>query len=109
MLGIIQSDAIDFELLSILEYFEPYGEANPRPSFLMKDAEILSITPMGKERSHCRISVRQFPHERKPLELILFRQVLEMPEDRRLTCSYTLSKNEFNSKVSLQLLINKIY
>ncbi|MDD3817831.1 MAG: single-stranded-DNA-specific exonuclease RecJ [Thiovulaceae bacterium] len=109
VLGIIESDAIDFELLQLLEHFEPYGEANPRPSFLMKDAEIISITPMGKERSHCRISVRQFPHERKTLELVLFRQVLEMPDDRKLTCSYTVSKNEFNSKVSLQLLINKIY
>ena len=109
VLGIIQSDMIDFELLDILERFEPYGEANPRPSFLIKDAEIVSISLMGKEKSHSRISIRQAPHERKTLELILFHHALEMPSDRKITCSYTISKNEFNSKVSLQLLINKIY
>ncbi|MDY0116008.1 MAG: single-stranded-DNA-specific exonuclease RecJ [Sulfurimonadaceae bacterium] len=109
VLGIIQSDMIDFELLDILERFEPYGEANPRPSFLIKDAEIVSIALMGKEKSHSRISVRQAPHERQTLELILFHQALEMPQDRKITCSYTVSKNEFNSKVSVQLLVNKVY
>ena len=106
--GIISSDDIDMELLSLLENFEPYGEANLRPRFLIKDAEVLSIKTMGKDKSHCRITIRQFPHERKTLELILFRQVLEMPKNRKITCSYTVTKNEFNNRVSVQLLINKI-
>jgi len=107
--GILPSDEIDFELLNILESFEPYGESNNRPIFLLKDAEILSIKTMGKEKSHCRITIRQFPHERKTLELILFKQVLQMPEDKRLTCSYTITKNEYNSRVSSQLLVTNIY
>ncbi|MEA2092215.1 MAG: DHHA1 domain-containing protein, partial [Campylobacterota bacterium] len=107
--GILSSEDIDFELLSLLDSFEPFGEANPRPSFLIKDAEILSIKTMGKDKSHCRITLRQFQHERKTLELILFREVLEMPKTRKITCSYTITKNEFNNRVSLQLLINKIY
>ena len=107
--GILSSKDIDFQLLSLLESFEPFGEANPRPSFLIKDAEILSIKTMGKEKSHCRITLRQFQHERKTLELILFRQVLEMPKTRKITCSYTVAKNEFNNRISTQLLVNKIY
>lgn len=109
VMGILSSEDIDFELLNLLQSFEPYGEANPFPSFLLKHAEVLSIKTIGKDKSHCRITLKQYPHDKKTLELVLFRQVLEMPTDRKLSCSYSISKNEFNGRVSLQLLVNKIY
>ena len=107
--GILHVEDIDLEMLSLLEQFEPYGEANPRPSFLIKDAEVVSIKLMGKDKSHSRIQVRQHPHQRATVELIAFRTVFEMPTDRKITCSYTIAKNEWNNKVSPQLLINKIH
>jgi single-stranded-DNA-specific exonuclease len=107
--GILNAEDIDLELLELLEHFEPYGEANLRPSFLLKDAEVVSIKLMGADKSHSRIEVRQFAHQRKTIEIIVFRTVFEMPEDRKITCSYKVAKNEFNGKVSVQLLCNKIY
>ncbi|WP_457749539.1 single-stranded-DNA-specific exonuclease RecJ [Sulfurimonas sp.] len=107
--GILQSEDIDIELLSLLEKFEPYGEANLRPTFLLKDAEVVNIKLMGADKSHSRIEVRQYPHQRKTIELIAFRRVFEMPKDKKLTCSYSVAKNEFNGRVSAQLLINKIF
>ena len=109
IMGIISSEDIDHELLNLLESFEPYGEANIRPIFLFKEAHILNIKTMGKDKSHCKITIKQNDNDIKTLELIMFREVLKMPEDRKLTCSYTVTKNEFNGKVSVQLLINKIY
>ncbi|MEA3369727.1 MAG: single-stranded-DNA-specific exonuclease RecJ [Campylobacterota bacterium] len=108
-LGILSTDEIDLELLDLLESFEPYGEANTRPSFLLQNAEVVSIKLMGSDKSHSRIEVRQYPHQRKTIELIAFRTVFEMPHDRKITCSYTVTKNEFNKRVSPQLLVNKIY
>jgi len=107
--GILDADDIDLELLKLLENFEPFGEANPRPTFLIKDAEVVSIKLMGADKSHSRIEVRQHPHQRKTVELIAFRCVFEMPEDGKLSCSYSVAKNEFNGKVSVQLLLNKIF
>jgi single-stranded-DNA-specific exonuclease len=107
--GILETDSVDFELLNILEQFEPYGEANHRPRFFIKDAEVISIKLMGADRSHSKIEIRQNPHERKSLELIAFRTVFEMPDDRKISCSYTVTKNEFNGRISTQLLLNKIY
>ena len=107
--GILATQDIDLELLNLIEQFEPYGEANLRPKFLIENAEVVSIKLMGKDKSHSRIEVRQSPHELKTLELIAFRTVFEMPQSRKMSCSYTLSKNEFNNKVSVQLLVNKIY
>ena len=109
VMGILSSDDIDMELLNLLESFEPFGEANHRPRFLLQDAEVVSIKLMGADKSHSRIEVRQFPHERKTIELVAFRTVFEMPQDKKITCSYTVSKNEFNNRISVQLLLNKIY
>lgn len=107
--GIVTFDDLDFEFLNILESFEPYGEANPRPTFLIKDAEVVSIKLMGKEKSHSRIEIREYPHQRNTKELIAFRRVFEMPEDKKITAQYKVAKNEFNGRVSLQLLVDKIY
>ncbi len=109
ILGAMESDEIDFELLEILERFEPYGEANPRPRFLAKDAEVLSVRLFGAERTHSRVNLRFSPYERQSHELLAFREVLSVPDDRRMTCSYTINKNEFNGRVSIQLMIERIY
>lgn len=107
--GILAVEDIDLELLDIMEEFEPYGEANIRPTFLIENAEVINIKLMGADKSHSRIEVRQHSHQRATVELIAFRTVYEMPTDRKLTASYSVTKNEFRGKVSTQLLINKIY
>jgi len=106
--GIVNTQDIDMELLSILESFEPYGEANPQPKFFIQDAEVVSVKLMGSDKSHSRIEVRQNQFDRKTIELIAFRMVFEMPSDRKISCSYSITKNEFNGRVSPQLLVNKI-
>jgi single-stranded-DNA-specific exonuclease len=108
-LGILTLEEIDFELLELLEQFEPYGEANPKPSFMLQDAHITNIKLMGKDKSHSKIEVKETPHAIKGVELVAFRRVFEMPQDKKITCSYKVAKNEFNNRVSLQLLVDKIY
>ncbi|MBS4068753.1 MAG: single-stranded-DNA-specific exonuclease RecJ [Sulfurimonas sp.] len=109
VIGILPSSQIDFELLEILESFEPYGEANSRPLFLIKNAKIIKIDTFGKDRSHSKIIVEDLQDNKKEIEFILFKNILEMPDDERLTCSYRAIKNEFNLKISVQLIISKIY
>jgi len=109
LIGIFETDEIDYELLELLDRFEPYGEANSRPTFFLHEAEVVSIKLMGADKSHSRIEVRQYPHQKKSIELIAFRHVFEMPSDRKISCSYTITKNEFNGRVTPQLLIKKIY
>jgi len=109
LLGIFETDEIDQELLEILEQFEPYGEANARPTFFLHEAEVVSIKLMGADKSHSRIEVRQYPHQRKTVELIAFRRVFEMPHNKKFSCSYTITKNEFNGKITPQLLLQKVY
>ena len=107
--GILLTDEIDNELLDIFEQFEPFGEANHRPMFLLQNAEIVNIKLMGADKSHSRIEVRQYPHQTKTIELIAFRIAFEMTPSKTISCSYSVVKNEFNGRVNPQLLVNKIY
>lgn len=107
--GILLVDEIDNELLELIEEFEPYGEANLRPSFLLQDAHVVDVKLMGADKSHSKIEIKQNPHANTTKELIAFRTLYSIPKTRTITCSYTVSKNEFNNKISAQLLVNKIY
>ena len=107
LFGILKSESIDEELLEILEAAEPYGEANSRPKFLARDAEVVSVRTFGSDASHSKVVLRLDPNDTKLHEFILFRRVLKGVS--RLTCSYSVVKNEFNNRVSLQLLIHTVY
>ena len=107
--GILSATDIDHELLEILESFEPFGEANHKPNFLIHEAEVLNIKLMGADKSHSRIEIRQNIDSEKTLELIAFRTIYEMPMSGKISCSYSVSKNEFNGRITPQLLVSKIY
>lgn len=109
VLGKLQTEDIDLDLLTLLEQFEPYGEANSRPKFFIENAQVVNVQLLGKDKSHSKIVVKQNPHDRQTLELIAFKTVYEIPENRLISCNYTVTKNEFNSKVNTSSLITKIY
>lgn len=46
------AESIDMELFEILESFEPFGEGNPKPTFLLENLTIQEIKPLGKEGKH---------------------------------------------------------
>ncbi|ABB45355.1 exonuclease RecJ [Sulfurimonas denitrificans DSM 1251] len=109
VIGVVPSNQIDLELLALLESFEPYGEANKRPLFLIRDASILEVKTFGKDSSHSKVKIMQSNEESSILELIQFKKILNLSTADKLTCSYRVVKNEFNSKISAQLIIDKIY
>jgi len=109
IVGELKSDTINKNILDILEAGEPYGEGNPRPNFIFNDAEVLSVKLMGADKSHSRVTLRLHPHERQTHELIAFRNIIEMPESRKMSCSYTINKNEFNGRVNIQLMLSRTY
>lgn len=108
VIATLSLEDLDFELLEMLKLFEPYGEANPRPLFLLQDAEIVSVKLMGKDKSHSRIEVKKGTTSFSTLTFIAFREVFEIPQNKKFSCTYSVSENIFNNKISLQLLVNRI-
>jgi single-stranded-DNA-specific exonuclease len=109
IVGELEHEMINFQLLELLEKFEPYGEGNPRPRFLIRNADVVAVKLFGSDQSHSRIELRPSRVSQKTLELIAFRRTLECPEDKKISCSYTVNKNEWNGRVSLQLMVERVF
>ena len=109
IIGELEHSMINFQLLELLEKFEPYGEGNPRPRFLIRNADVVGIKLFGSDQSHSRLELRPSSLSPKTLEFIAFRRTLECPEDKKISCSYTVNKNEWNGRVSLQLMVERIF
>ena len=109
VIGELEHTNITPDLLHLLEKFEPYGEGNPRPRFLLRNGHFVAVKLFGSDKSHSRLELRPNALSAKTLEFIAFRRVLEAPEDRTLSLSYTVNKNEFNGKISMQLMIERLF
>lgn len=107
-LGELEVGMINFDLLNLLDSFEPYGEANKRPQFIAKDAQVLKVSQFGADKSHTKLNVKMNPLDRNSYDILAFREVIDFPESKKVTCIYTLNKNLFNNKINIQLFLNKI-
>ncbi|MDF1882025.1 single-stranded-DNA-specific exonuclease RecJ [Sulfurimonas sp. MAG313] len=108
ILGEIESSAIDFDLLNLLDEFEPYGEANPRPRFLASNAQVVSIKKLGKDKEHAKIELRLNANDSQTYDLMYFRCEEELKTGQEISCSYTLNKNVFNGRTSIQLMLDRL-
>ena len=65
-------DVGDFslELLADLAQLEPFGPGNEEPSFCIKNANILSVKPMGDKNQHLRVDIKG--RDGKIIKLVAF-------------------------------------
>ncbi len=105
VLGEIDPRAIDFELLDILEEFEPYGQKNPMPSFVLKDVYVKLEKVIGQNQNHQKIILAT---ENVTLESIHFNFSDKVNSGEKVDIVCTVSKNEFRGRVSPQLMIKEI-
>ncbi len=105
VLGEIDPTAIDFELLDILEEYEPYGQENPMPSFILKGAYVKLEKVIGQNQNHQKIILSTGD---VTLESIHFNFSEKVSSGEKVDIVCTISKNEFRGNVSPQLMIKEI-
>lgn len=105
VLGELAMEHIDMELCSILQKFEPYGEANARPRFLAKGKFVKKRDYIGKDAQTLRLWIEE---SGTTLKAICFRPTHAVAEGSRIDFCYTVVKNSFNNQTSVELLIEDI-
>jgi single-stranded-DNA-specific exonuclease len=105
LMGELPMAEIDWELMEILAKFEPYGEGNGRPKFLLKDVEVADARAIGAEKNHLKLSLRDGPHA---IDGIQFGFERAVQRGERVDVSGTLQINEFNGRRSIQMLVDRI-
>ena len=105
ILGEIDPQSIDFELLDILESFEPYGQTNPKPHFIIKNATVKKVRFLGKEQNHQKLILES---KNTILESIDFNFSKKADVGSKIDTVFTISKNSYRGYITPQLLREEI-
>ncbi len=106
ILGEIDANEIDFELLDILESFEPYGQKNPKPYFLIKNAKVKKTKIIGKKQNHQKIIIEL---NNTILESIDFNYKEKVDVGFTIDMLFSISKNSYRGYITPQLLVEDIF
>jgi len=105
VLGEIDASAINFDLLRILENYEPYGQKNPQPRFVLKNALVSADRLLGIDANHLKMTLLS---ENSSIEAIYFNYVTKAVQGEHIDVICTVSKNEFRGNVTPQLMVQEL-
>lgn len=105
LLGELDASQIDFELLEILEFYEPYGQKNPRPLFCIKGARARNIREIGKEGKHIKMALDK---NGGSVEALFFNYDFLPRAGERVDAIFTISKNNFRGTITPELIIKEL-
>jgi single-stranded-DNA-specific exonuclease len=106
---VISIEEVSKDLVYQLAKLEPYGCANPRPKFALKELAVDSFHLFGKEESHIKIN---FAQSGRSVEAIgwrmadLRRNLLVENED--ISLAFTMDINDFGGEETVSLTIKDI-
>ena len=110
----VSLDEVDWKLYDLLEKFSPFGQGNPRPNYLVKGAEIINVSPLGKEGKHMKLMVK---HESNRIRKFVGWQMCKgndanwcenLKSGEIVDIVFEIGVNEWNGNRELQLTITDI-
>jgi single-stranded-DNA-specific exonuclease len=94
---------VDWKMIEWLERFEPHGEANPRPRFLVRDLLVTSAEVIGKNRNTLRLGVRgNLPREHKIVGFGQAGRAALLTPNSRIDAVLELGTNHWNGTKQIQ-------
>ncbi len=101
---------IDLDLVNMIEEFAPFGVGNPKPTFLLKEVNVVERMKFGYDKKHNKIFLSQ-NHINKKIEAISwFRQIGPQIDDfNGGDIIGKLSINEWKSIKKVQFTIKDFY
>lgn len=108
--NVLQAGNISLELVNELGALEPYGMGNSRPVFAIKEAVLSECRPIGKNKQHLRLSVET--GNKKRLGAVgwsMASYCANLLEGDKADLAFTLEVNEYNGRVSPQMVLQDIH
>ncbi len=104
----VQASDLTMKLAREIEIMEPYGVSNPTPCFVLRDARLLRVIPLGGGK-HSKLIV-----EKDGIELVTVwfgASTAELPFEigESIDLLFQLSINDFQNQLSLQLIVQDIH
>lgn len=105
ILGEIDFAEFDNEMLEIIEFYEPYGQKNPKPTFLIKDAKVISARAMGRDGNHQKLILEK---ENIQKETLFFNFTRQLHPGMRISAVVSITKNVFRGVITPEFVIKEL-
>lgn len=102
----IDFEDISWELLDMLDKFNPYGQNNPEPLFMSTGLSITSIRQVGNDGQHLKLEIAKGNKRRSAIAFGLGKIPLELGD--KIDVVYNLNINQWNGNREIQLIIKDI-
>ncbi len=99
----------DWELLEHFGLLEPFGSSNPEPVLAIRGLTATQVRKIGKDATHLKLSLQDDSGE--TMGAVGFGLCAKYPDlkpGQRLTALGRLSKNEWQGRASLQLVVSEL-
>jgi len=96
-------ELMSMDLKREIDVLEPYGIGNERPVFLMRDLEVQSVNPVGRNGAHAQIRVRA---KDRTIKGIAFQQgylAQKLSQGELVQVACCLQENHWNGQTSLEI------
>jgi len=96
---------LNWELYDQIEKFEPFGTANPKPVFLVKDLQVESVRTVGQDDAHLKLYLKHAKMV-KSFEAIGFgmgEKIEQIKYGTKVEVVCEINLNEFNGTRKLEL------
>lgn len=102
-------ELVDWDLLTAVNQMEPFGNANPKPRFMAKRLRVATVQPVGAARNHLKL--RFIDASGRPFDAIGFDLANKHPNltpGQTADVVFQLTRNDFNGRSSLQLIVEHL-
>lgn len=101
---VLPASQVTLELAKKIEFFEPFGEGNPQPVFVMEQVRITEYAPT-RDGKHLRMTVEK---DGKRFSCIGF-GMGDCTPNELVDLAFSVSVNTFRGKTSLNLMLKDIH
>lgn len=102
----IETADINDQLISQLNFLEPFGQGNPQPVFLCEDLEVVDKKLVGKEGKHLKLWLKKKNGDEGFLEAIGFgmgEKYGKIRLDKKISAVFNLEEDSWNGHKKIQL------
>lgn len=100
----LRMSQVTWDLVAELEKFEPFGEANPRPRFALRDLLVSAVDVIGKNQNTVRITARgDLPKEAKLIGFNFVAKAEGIAPGMRVDAVVEIGINAWNGRKEIQL------
>lgn len=107
---ILSADLLDLNTIRLIETFAPFGLANPKPIFVLKNVILKNCKPLGKEGEHIKLLIA-FAGQDQEYEVLAWRRAdlaSELSLGNKYDLAMSLDINSYRGVDKMQLVLKDI-